>query len=415
MKICILTHTFPRYSKDFAAPFMHGVANGIQSAGNEVFVLTPFVNGIKKKRKNQKYKLITYKYIFFDSLHKLGYSQTLKNDMGLKLEMLLLSPFMYFFGTIALIKLIRKEKINLVNAHWILPNGFMASVASLVTGVPVVSTLPGSDVYMAEKNVFFSFLAKFAARTSKAVTSNSPQLLKDLARISEKDKKKRRNIQKKFSPIIYGVDPVKFKPLKKNRRKIRKEFCVKKNDTMVLGVGRLVAKKGFKYLIMAAPKVIRKSPNTIFVLVGEGDQRGELELLAKKLNVFDHFRFPGWVNYDDMVHYMNACEVFILPSVRDEEGNLDDQSVSVVEAMSCGLPIVTADFPGYKIVIKNNFNGFLVKAEKYEQIERVLIKLVTSKQLRDQMGKKSRDLILERFSWNEIGRQYTDLFRKLLK
>ena len=59
---------------------------------------------------------------------------------------------MFIFGTIALYKLVKKEKIDIVNAHWILPNGFIASVVSKLTEVPVVSTLPGSDVYMADRN-----------------------------------------------------------------------------------------------------------------------------------------------------------------------------------------------------------------------------------------------------------------------
>src|SRR5690349_1814264 len=110
MKICVLTHTFPRFSKDVAAPFMDGVARGLVAVGNEVFVLTPYSSKFSWKKKDLPYKLITYKYIFPNSLHKLGYSETLANDMSLKWLMFVLSPFLYFFGTIALIRLIKKEK-----------------------------------------------------------------------------------------------------------------------------------------------------------------------------------------------------------------------------------------------------------------------------------------------------------------
>lgn len=407
-----MTHTFPRHKKDFAAPFMDGVASGIVEAGNEVFVLTPLTPGFKRKKTDQKYKIITYKYVFPDSLHRLGYSQTLSNDMELKTVMWLLSPLMYFFGTIALIRLIKKEKIDVVNAHWILPNGFIAGVAKIFTGVKVVSTLPGSDVYMAQKNFFFGFLAKFATLMSDWVTSNSPQLLDDLAEVNTKDGSGQKRLKKKFSPIIYGVDPKKFRPTTKMREIIRKKLNVPDNDLIVLGVGRLVAKKGFEYLIKAVPAVLKANKNVTFVVIGEGDQRQELEDLAKRLGVDNKFRFPGWVNYDKLVHYYNVSDVFILPSIRDEEGNLDDQSVSVVEAMACNKPIVTADFPGYRIVVKEGANGFLVEVKDYKQIERALIKLITSKQLRNSMGKKSRDLILEKFSWKMIGEQYTLLFKK---
>lgn len=414
MKVCILTHTFPRYKNDFAAPFMHGVAEGIRAAGNEVFVLTPFTFGFKRKKNDQKYKIITYKYIYPLSLHKLGYSQTLNNDMELKVVMLLLSPFMYFFGILALIRLIKMEKIEVVNAHWILPNGFIAGVAKVFTGVKVVSTLPGSDVYMAQKNYLFSFMARFATRMSDRVTSNSPQLLDDLAEIYTKDHSKQEIVKNKFSPIIYGVDPNVFKPINKMNKIIRKKLNISDDNLIILGVGRLVAKKGFKYMIKAIPTILKLNKNITFVIIGEGDQRKLLENLSNKLGLKSSLRLPGWAKYDELLYYYNVCDVFILPSVRDEEGNLDDQSVSVVEAMACAKPVITTDFPGYKIVIRDGENGFLIPEKNSNMISKSVLKLINSSKLRSKMGKASRDLILKKFSWKAIGKQYTYLFSDML-
>jgi len=393
---------------------MHGLAEGIRAAGNEVFVLTPYTPEFRRKPKDQKYKIITYKYIFPDSFHKLGYSQTLANDVELKPIVYLLSPFMYFFGFLALFKLIKKEKIEVISAHWILPNGFIAALTLLFTGVPVVSSLPGSDVYMADKNSLFRLMARFATRMSVAVTSNSPQLLKDLARINEKDAQRRSRLMRKFSPIVYGVNPEEFKPDKSKKEKIRKELGIEKRDTVVLSVGRLVAKKGFRYLVAAAPKVLKNNPKVTFIVVGEGDQRGDLERFAKKLGVFANFRFLGWVDYGRLVDYYNFGDIFVLPSVRDKEGNLDDQSVSVVEAMACGKPIVTTNFPGYQRVVSDGENGYLTREKNVEQLADAIIKLSLSKSQREKMGRKSRDLVLEKFSWKAIGLQYTELFKKLV-
>lgn len=414
MRICILTHTFPRYKNDFAAPFMDGVAEGIRAAGNEVFVLTPFTFGFRRKKSDQKYKIITYKYIYPLSLHKLGYSQTLDNDMELKVIMLLLSPFMYFFGILALIHLIKKKKIDVVNAHWILPNGFIAGVAKIFTGVKVVSTLPGSDVYMAQKNYLFSLMARFATYMSDRVTSNSPQLLDDLAKIYTKDNSKQEIVKNKFSPIIYGVDPNVFKPVNKMNKIIRKKLNIPDNNLIVLGVGRLVAKKGFKYLIKAIPTILKVNKNITFVIIGEGDQRKLLENLLKKLDLEKSVKLPGWAKYDELIYYYNVCDAFILPSVRDEEGNLDDQSVSVVEAMACSKPVITTDFPGYKIVMRNSKNGYLVPEKDAQKMSQAIIKLISSPKLRNDMGKTSREIVLNHFSWNSIGKEYTLLFEKLL-
>ena len=405
MKVCIFTHTFPRYSGDTAAPFMDGVAASIEKTGSRVYVLTPF-SGLFDKIK-RPYKLITYKYVYPNSLHKLGYSETLSNDKKLKPLSLILSPFMYLFGTIALCKLVKREKIDVINAHWILPNGFMACIVSKLTGVPVVSSLPGSDVYMADRNLLFRSMAKFATSASTAITSNSPQLMADLRELTgvkEVD----------FSPIIYGVNPNKFAPSKKGQNNVRKRLNIARNTSVVVGVGRLVAKKGFKFLIQAAPLILKKFPNVTFVVVGDGDERKSLEKLVKKFNVDESFRFTGSIDYEDLIYYYNLADIFILPSIRDEEGNLDDQSVSVIEAMACGKPVVTTNFPGYKLVVDNGVNGYLIPQKNSAEISESINKILGSKSLRTAMGKKSRELVVNRFSWNNVGRQYNNLFKKIV-
>ena len=414
MKICILTHTFPRFEKDVAAPFMDGVASGMVENKNEVIVLTPFSSKFGKNLKSKKYKLVLYRYVPFDSWHKLGYSETLTNDKTLKFTNLLLSPLMFIFGTIALYKLVKKEKIDIVNAHWILPNGFIASVVSKLTEVPVVSTLPGSDVYMADRNNLYRYMAKFAAETSSAISSNSPQLLEDLAQICEKLGTKKGSIQKKSFPIMYGTDPKKLYPTTKNVLKIRKKLNIKKENLVISSVGRLVSKKGYKYLIEAAPTVIKKNRDVVFMIFGEGDQRQELEQRVRELKLEQYFRFPGWVKYDEMLYYQNLGDIFVLPSIRDEEGNLDDQSVSVVEAMACAKPVVTTDFPGYKIVIENGKNGYLVPEKRSDLIAKALIDISTSKTKMVSMSKRSRHLVVNNLTWRVIGSQYTNLFKKLL-
>ncbi|KKR10286.1 MAG: hypothetical protein A3D24_02450 [Candidatus Blackburnbacteria bacterium RIFCSPHIGHO2_02_FULL_39_13] len=409
MKICILTHTFPRFAKDTAAPFMFGLATGMVSAGNEVYVLSPYSSKYSWKKTDLTFKLLTYKYIWPNSLHKLGYSETLLNDMGLPILMWVLSPFMYFFGFWALLSLVRKDKIDLINAHWILPNGFIAALVSFFTGVPVVSTLPGSDVYMAKKNALFKLLAQISTKVSKKITSNSPQLISDLEKITGVD------ISSKSETIIYGVDPNFFKLNKGKSESLKKMLMIPNNCIVVLGIGRLVAKKGFEYLIRSSVEILKKFSNVVFVIVGDGDQREYLEKLTRKLGVQQNFIFTGSVNYQELIHYYNLADIFILPSVRDEKGNLDDQSVSVMEAMACGKPVITSNFPGYRIVINDGENGFLVNERDVKKIRETICTLVKSKVLREEMGRKGRQRITREFSWKAVGVQYSNLFSSLVK
>lgn len=406
MKVCILTHTFPRYDKDIAAPFMDGVARGISQSGNEAFVLTPYSPYFRKTSK--PYEVITYKYIFPKSLHKLGYSDTLSDDKTIKPLMWFLSPFMIIFGTLALYKLVKKKKIDIINAHWILPNGFMAAIVSILTKVPVVQTLPGSDVYIANKNIVFRLMVAIATHRARAITSNSKQLLDDLAKITNQ------NIKEKSYQIIYGVNPKKFKPNRVKNNRLRNKIGINRDSIVILGVGRLVAKKGFYYLVKAAPIIIKDRKNVDFVIVGEGDQKERLINIAKKLEIINKFHFIGAIDYENLVDYYNLSDIFILPSIRDNQGNLDDQSVSVVEAMSCGKPIITTNLPGYRLVIKNRYNGYLVGQKDTSAIAEKIIHLAGSKKVRLKMGVNSRENAIKKCSWTHIGRQYIQLFKKII-
>ncbi len=407
MKICILTHTFPRFADDkISSIFMAEVAQSLVDAGNEVWVLTPFTPVFKPYKTN--YKLITYKYIFPDFLHKLGYSETLTNDLKLPFIMWLLSPFMYLFGFLALLKLVLTEKINVINAHWVLPNGFIAGMVSLFTGVPVVSTLPGSDVYMAKKNILFKTLAIFATWKSKWITSNSGQLIADLDRITGI------SLKDKSSTIVYGIGSNKFKPNKILGEKTRKTLGYSKETVVVLGVGRLVAKKGFEYLIKAIPEIIKSNKNVQFVIIGDGDQRQFLADLANKLGILNYIKFLGSISYVEMNKYYNMADIFILPSIRDEGGNLDDQSVAVMDAMACGKSVITTNFPGYRLVVKDGISGFLTEEKDSQMIAQRIMELSKSKPLRKKLGRAARQSVVNDFSWPVIGRQYTKLFSSLV-
>lgn len=403
MRICLLTHTFPRFNGDsISSIFMAEVAQSLIDAGNDVWVLAPFSPRFKKTKTD--YKVVTYKYIFPKSLHILGYSETLTNDMGLPFAMWLLSPLMYFFGFVALVKIIWKEKIDLISAHWILPNGFIAAVASLFTLTPVVTTLPGSDVYMAKKNWLFNIMARFAVWRSRWITSNSPQLISDLEAATKTD------LGDKSSIIPYGIGSNKFKPDSDLGNRTRRRHGFQSKDIVVLGVGRLVSKKGFRYLIEASKEIIKRHPNTYFVLIGDGEERISLENLAEELKVMDNFRFLGAISYTKLNSYYNMADIFILPSTRDERGNLDDQSVAVVDAMICSKPVITTDFPGYRLIIKDGENGYLTQEKDQGQISLKLEKLISSKKLRTVIGEMARKTILNNFSWKKIGTSYATLF-----
>src|SRR3989344_1288759 len=161
MKVCVLTHTFPRFKGDPVAPFMDDFCEGLVGAGNEVVVVAPFDSQYKLSD-YQNYQIKLFRYIYPDAYHLLGYSRTLEGDQKLRWFVYLLTPFMFLFEFLALLNLVKREKVDIISAHWIVPNGFIAALVSYLTQVPVVITVPGSDMYLAKKNILVRVMAKFA-------------------------------------------------------------------------------------------------------------------------------------------------------------------------------------------------------------------------------------------------------------
>src|SRR3989344_5834672 len=233
MKICIFAHTFPRFSGDPSAPFMGELSKALGEIV-DLFVLVPYDEKLNLKSFTE-FKTISYKYIWPSKFHKLGYSRTLQGDKNMKLETYFLSPLLILFGLFKLVWLIKKEKIDLVSAHWMLPNGFIAALAKKITGTKYTITIPGSDVYISNKNPIFRFMAKVAIRNASCVLSDSSFYLEQLKNLPV--------IPHKSLIIRYGVDTDKFN-LRTKDIDLLNTLHLSDNDKIILGVGRFVEKKG---------------------------------------------------------------------------------------------------------------------------------------------------------------------------
>lgn len=399
MKICILTHTFPRYTGDPSAPFMANLAEALAETRNDVFVLTPFDPEFKKR--NLKYKIFTYKYIWPASLHKVGYSRVLKGDQKLTLQMAFLATIMSLFGLFALIRLCKKENIDVVSAHWVIPNGFIAFLASFVTGKPYTISIPGSDVFLASKNLFFKTTLRLACRKASTVISDSLHYLNEMEKLGARARNK--------AVIRYGVNPLKFKPGKRDAS-IVKKLGINLSDKVILCVGRLVAKKGFLYLIRAFPFVLKHIPDAKLVIVGDGDQKDELEQEVDKLNIKSQVIFAGTISYDQLSKYYNLGDVFVMPSIRDEAGNIDASPVAMMEAMSCGTPVVATKFSGNDELIQSGKTGFLVSEKESDEIAKAIVNL-----LKEGSGEKRKEAVrqiaIDNFSTKVVARRYIEHFK----
>lgn len=384
---------------------MHPFVLGLVKSGNDVIVLTPYYSGLKLKQ--FPYRVITYKYIWPVFFHKLGYSQTLVGGMRLRLSTYLLSPFLYFFGFFALLNLVKREKFDVISAHWILPNGFIAYLVSKIVDIPYTVSLAGSDVYIAQRNGVFSSMARITGEDSAIIFSDSLQYIKEL-------KKTGARIKRSYV-VPYPVDINLLGASLSDVSQLKENLIISNKDILLLAVGRLVWKKGFQYLLPAFQKVLKKNKNAFLIIVGDGDLKTYLEEMSKKLNVEKHVRFVGNIERDRIKLFYSAADIFVMPSIKDKEGNIDDRPVALLEAIAQGLPAVATNFPGNRHSIKDSVSGFLVPQKNINAISSAILRLIKSNNLRKNMSLEAKKIAREQFDMIEVGRKNTELFKSVFK
>ncbi len=400
MKICIFTHTFPRFTGDNAAPFMGNLAKALGQLGNKVYVLVPFDQKIDFKSENH-YTIITYKYIFPSSFHILGYSRTFKQNRQLTLITYLIAPLMYLFGFAALLRLVKKTGIEVVSAHWMIPSGFIARVVKAISNISYVVTIPGADVYVGSKNRFFKEMVGIASMGADYVISDNEHYINQLNALGFKPKN--------VGIIRYGVDTKVFIPGKKNSD-LLKRLNLYPSDQIILAVGRMELKKGFIYLVRAFDAIIKVNPKTKLVFVGDGYERHMLVREAKNLKLNGKVIFVGAIPYDKLIDYYNIADVFVMPSIQDKEGNTDASPVAMMEAMACGVRVVATRFSGSKEFL-NGRTGILVKEKSDREIARATISLLSTKETRAKIQKEVRKMAQKNFSLQIVAKKYVDIFK----
>lgn len=404
MRICIFSHTFPRFPGDTATPFMENLAKAFGELGHEVYVLVPFDPEIRTQYR-ELYRLVTYKYIFPNRLHILGYSRTFRAEKTIGPVTYLIAPFMYLFGFIALLRLVKKEKIDIINPHWLIPNGFIAHFVKLVTKVPYVASIPGADVHMGGENQIFRQMVGIACRAADYVVSDSSHYIDQLNELGF--------YPEKVDIIRYGVNTKTFRPTIKDMG-ILKSIGLNKSDPIVLAVGRMVAQKGFIYLVRAFYLVAKIIPKAKLVFVGDGYEKPRLESEVKRLKIEGNVIFAGTIPYDKLSKYYNIADVFVMPSIRDEEGNIDASPVAMMEAMSCGILVVATRFSGSEDLGLKGKTGFLVKEKDSRQIADAVLQLLASRQRREDIQAKVRIIAEKNFSIQSVSKKYIEIFKRVV-
>jgi teichuronic acid biosynthesis glycosyltransferase TuaC len=246
-----------------------------------------------------------------------------------------------------LMRLRRRFQFNVIDAHFAYPDGYAATLLGRWFRVPVTITLRGTEVPLSRFPARRKRMLRAIDRASH-VFSVADALRRHVGRLGAN--------AVRIQVVGNGVDTRRFQPI--SRIEARTALGIPAHAPVLVSVGGLVERKGFHRVIAALPELLGEHPELQYLVVGgacaEGDWSDRLAQQVKELGLSEHVRFLGHVPPDDLSRPLSAADVFVLSTRNEGWANV------FLEAMACGLPVVTTDVGGNREVVSDPRLGRVV-------------------------------------------------------
>lgn len=204
-----------------------------------------------------------------------------------------------------------------------------------------------------------------------------------------------------------GIDTDKFKPISKiEKRKQRKKHGYHENDFLLFYAAEFNKNKNHQLLIRVMAKIKDKVPNAKLLLAGEGYLLEKCKKLALELGVTHMVKFLGY--REDVHYFLPICDIGVSASLRE------GLPVNIMEAMSCGLPVIATENRGHNELIQNNVNGRIVESNNLDIFANDILDLVNNSRLINTLGQNGRNRIVKFYSDQKILQELNELYKKYM-
>lgn len=405
MNILMLSSSYPKFRGDVTAPFIESIATHIAAQGHTVRMLLPEQRELRRGAFEDGVYIHTYRYALRREWTNWGYAESLRADVRVKKSVYLHAPAVFASSLFALERLTAHEKVDVIHAHWVLPNAPMAALVARHRGIPLVISLHGSDVFLATKVKPLGAAARWCFRQAGGITACSTNLMEGAFDLGADENK--------TELVPYGADVKVFHADQAEVTQVRARFGIGPDEPMILAVGRLVYKKGFSFLVQAMRNVFPVDPRARLVIVGDGDLRGELTQQAAILGLDGRVIFVGSVPRPELPAYYAAADVVVVPSVHDAAGNVDGLPNVALEAMAAGKPVIASRVAGLPQVVHEGVNGLLVPEQDSDALASAILALACDPALRLRMGDASCAQIHESLNWDNVAGKFISIYERV--
>jgi len=404
VNILSLTSSYPRYDGDPTAPFVESITKRVAARGHRVDLVLPESNKWQRAASDGDVHYHVYRYTPFRSWTPWGFSESLERGVKIKAPLYALAPLVFASAQRAAGAVLAVRRIDVVHAHWLIPNGPIAARVARSHGLPLVLSLHGSDVSVSERVRAIGRVARRTLSQASAVTAPSADLLERAHRLGATGD---------LCLIPYGADVDALTATQDAAERLRARLGLTRDRVVVVGIGRFVSVKGFPYLIDAVAQARSTCPELHLVLVGDGDLRTDLAARARAQGVFEHTSFPGMVDRSEVADYLALADLVVVPSI-NFEGLVDGLPNVALEAMAAGKPLVATRVGGLPDLVRDEGNGLLVEEKDSGALAGAVVRLARDPRLRTELGASARQEIRTARSWDHVAAQYVDVFERAI-
>ena len=290
---------------------------------------------------------------------------------------------------------IKNNNIDIIHCHQYTPWVY-GVIAAAFTNTKVIFTehgrfYPDSSSWKRQR---INPLLNFFTDQVTAISSATKQALTEFENIPEN------SIQ-----VIYnGIAPLQVNQTK--IQDIRSELAIPNDHTVLGTISRFYPIKNHTMMLKAFSKVLKQQPDTTLIIVGDGDERANIEACIKSLKISDNVILTGYKTKPE--HYLSLMDIYLLSSL--SEGT----SMTLLEAMSLSKPCVVTDAGGNPEIVINNENGFVTPNDNSDEFAQGILKVIESAKIDSSLAQTSKTRFEAHFSESNMNIQYQHLYNQVI-
>jgi glycosyltransferase involved in cell wall biosynthesis len=390
--LLVLASTYPRYLSDPEPGFVHELCRRLTS-DFDVIALVPDAPDADPSGLLDGVEVIRYRYAPRNW-------QTLVNMGGIATNLTrspwkwLLVPGFVIAPYLVARRVRRRRRIDLIHAHWLVPQGLVALALSRKT--PYLVTSHGGDLFGLRGRIANALKRRVAAR-ARAMTVVS---------FAMRDEANACGIKSSRMDVIpMGVD-------------LRERFvpgpAAERSSNELLFVGRLVAKKGLEVLLDAMPTIAAARPDTHLTIAGFGPEETRLREQSARLGISSRVEFIGAVQQDLLPALYRRAALLVAPFIRDLSGNQEGLPVVLMEAIGCGCPFVVGDVAGVTDLLGDDYGEIRVAPGDSTALATAVLRSLQNPDAARQHAEAIRASVAGRVDWQNVARAYSEALDRCL-